>query len=68
MHGHWRYLYRAIDRNGTLVGVMFSERRDMAAAKALFQSAKTVIDITPDYAQPLLEGMKRFIEVAHPSV
>jgi putative transposase len=48
VHGHWRYLYRAIDRNGALVDVMFSEHRDMAAAKAFFQSAKTVIDVTPD--------------------
>jgi putative transposase len=48
VHGHWRYLYRAIDRNGALVDVMFSEHRDMAAAKAFFQSAKTVTDITPD--------------------
>jgi DDE domain len=33
VHGHWRYLYRAIDRSGALVDVMFSEHRDMAAAK-----------------------------------
>jgi putative transposase len=46
--GHWRYLYRAIDRNGTLVDVMFSEHRDMAAAKAFFQSAKTVTGVVPD--------------------
>ena len=31
-----------------LVDVMFSEHRDMAAAKAFFQSAKTVTDVTPD--------------------
>ena len=30
--GRWRYLYRAIDRNGALVDVMLSERRDLAAA------------------------------------
>ena len=24
VHGQWRYLYRAIDRSGTLVDVMFS--------------------------------------------
>ena len=27
VHGHWRYLYRAIDRNGALVDVMFGEHR-----------------------------------------
>ena len=48
VHGHWRYLYRAFDRNGALVDVMFSEHRDMAAAKAFFQSAKTVTDVIPD--------------------
>lgn len=48
VHGHWRYLYRAIDRSGALVDVMFSEHRDMAAAKAFFVSAKMVTDVTPD--------------------
>ena len=48
VHGQWRYLYRAIDRNGALVDVMFSEHRDMAAAKAFFQSAKAVTDLSPD--------------------
>src|SRR5690348_17325375 len=46
--GRWRYLYRAIDRSGALVDVMFSERRDMAAAKAFFRSAKAVTGSTPD--------------------
>ena len=27
VHGHWRYLYRAIDRSGALVDVMFSGHR-----------------------------------------
>jgi putative transposase len=48
VHGHWRYLYRAIDRGGVLVDVMFSEHRDMAAAMAFFQSAKTVTNVKPD--------------------
>jgi transposase-like protein len=48
VHGEWRYLYRAIDRSGALVDVMFSEHRDMAAAKAFFESAKMVTGITPD--------------------
>jgi putative transposase len=48
VHGRWRYLYRAIDRSGALVDVMLSERRDMAAAKAFFESAKMVTGITPD--------------------
>src|SRR3954454_10446565 len=48
VHGRWCYLYRAIDRNGTLVDVMFSEHRDMAAAQAFFRSAKAVTGVTPD--------------------
>src|ERR1700679_3526675 len=47
VHGQWRYLYRAIDRSGALVDVMFSEHRDMAAAKAFFESAKMVTGVTP---------------------
>jgi transposase-like protein len=30
--GRWRYLYRAIDRDGNLVDALLSEKRDMAAA------------------------------------
>ncbi len=48
VHGKWCYLYRAIDRSGALVDVMFREHRDMAAAKAFFESAKMVTGITPD--------------------
>ena len=48
VRGRWRYLYRAIDRDGALVDVMLSEHRDLAAARAFFQSAKAVTGITPD--------------------
>ena len=48
VQGRRVYLYRAIDRSGALVDVMFSEHRDMAAAKAFFESAKMVTGITPD--------------------
>ena len=46
--GRWCYLYRAIDRSGALVDVLFSEQRDMAAAEAFFRSAKAVTGVTPD--------------------
>jgi putative transposase len=46
--GQWRYRYRAIDCSSALVDVMFSEHRDMAAAKAFFRSAKAVTGVTPD--------------------
>ena len=48
VEGRWCYLYRAIDSSGALVDVMFSEPRDMTAAKAFFRSARTVTGITPD--------------------
>lgn len=45
--GRWCYLYRAIDSSGALVDVLFSERRDMAATKAFFRSARTVTGVVP---------------------
>ena len=48
VYGLWRYLYRAIDRDGALGDVMLSERRDLAAAKAFFGSARTVTGVVPD--------------------
>src|ERR1700755_2822424 len=47
VRGGWRYLYRAIDRDGALVDVMLSEHRDLAAARAFFRSARTVTGVTP---------------------
>jgi transposase-like protein len=46
--GRWAYLYRAIDRDGSLVDTMLSEHRDMAAAQAFFRSTKAVTGVTPD--------------------
>jgi putative transposase len=40
VHGDWKHLYRAIDRDGALVDVMRSEHRNLAAAKRFFRSAK----------------------------
>jgi putative transposase len=48
VQGRWCYLYRAIDRSGALVDVLFSEHRDMAAARAFFRSAKAVTGVTPE--------------------
>ena len=52
VNGHWCYLYRAIDRSGALVDVRLSEKRDMAAAKAFFRSAKAVTGVTPARVTP----------------
>jgi transposase-like protein len=48
VRGGWKYLYRAIDRDGVLIDVMLSERRDLAAARSFFRSAKAVTGVTPD--------------------
>jgi putative transposase len=39
VNGTWCYLYRAIDREGNLVDVLLSEKRDMAAAQRFFAQA-----------------------------
>jgi hypothetical protein len=38
VHGEWRYLYRAVDRDGALLDVMLSERRARVAAKAFYRA------------------------------
>src|ERR1700746_2219920 len=48
VHGRWKYLYRAIDRDGALVDVMPSENRNLGAAKRFFRSAKAVTGVIPD--------------------
>ena len=48
VRGRWAYLYRAIDRDGDLVDTMLSERRDMAAARAFFRSAKAATGAAPE--------------------
>jgi putative transposase len=48
VQGQWRYLYRAIDRDGNLVDTRLSDTRDLAAAEAFFRSAWTMTGVTPD--------------------
>jgi transposase-like protein len=33
VHGEWKYLYRAIDRDGALVDVMLNEHRSSARTR-----------------------------------
>ena len=46
--GRWCYLYRAIDRDGQLVDLLLSAKRDMAAAQRFFRSAQTVAGRRPE--------------------
>ena len=46
--GAWKYLYRAIDRDGNLVDSMLSEHRDMDAAKRFFKSALEMSEQKPE--------------------
>jgi putative transposase len=46
--GRWTYLYRGIDRDGNLVDVLLSEKRDRAAAAAFVRSARPGTEIIPD--------------------
>jgi putative transposase len=46
--GRLVYLYRAIDRDGNLVDVLLSEKRDKAAAEAFFRSARIVTGSVPE--------------------
>ncbi len=46
--GVWKYLYRAIDREGNLVDSRLSEHRDMDAAKRCFTAALEVAEEPPE--------------------
>ena len=43
----WCYLSRAIDREGNLVDSLRSDKREVAAAKAFFESARGVVGCAP---------------------
>jgi putative transposase len=71
VRGRWVYLYRAIDRDGSLVDTMLSEHRDMAAAQAFFRSAKAATGVTPDqvttdghgsYPRAIRSTLGRYVE------
>jgi transposase-like protein len=47
VHGHWYYLYRAIDKNGDLVDVYLNETRDATAATKFLRQAKQTSGVSP---------------------
>lgn len=46
--GKWCYLYRAVDKEGNLVDVKLSKKRDMEAAKAFFEKALSSAGEAPE--------------------
>ena len=48
LKGRWAYCYRAIDQDGQVVDVYFSERRNAAAARAFFERAIAETGVTPE--------------------
>ncbi len=48
LNGRWAYCYRAIDQDGQVVDVYFSERRNAAAAQAFFERAIDETGVTPE--------------------
>jgi transposase-like protein len=48
LHGRWAYCYRAIDQDGQIVDVLFSERRNATAAQVFFERAIEGTSVTPE--------------------
>jgi transposase-like protein len=46
--GRWAYCSRAIDQAGQVVDVLFSERRNAAAARAFFERAMAATGVIPE--------------------
>ncbi|GAA1542072.1 hypothetical protein GCM10009827_071950 [Dactylosporangium maewongense] len=47
VNGVWRYVYRAVDQYGQVIDVLFSARRDAAAARRFFRRALATLKVTP---------------------
>ena len=43
--GQWKYLYRAVDKNGATVDFLLRAKRDYAAARAFFERAIGLHDV-----------------------
>ena len=45
IHGHWKYLYRAVDKMGQTVDFLLTAKRDLVAARRFFERAIGLHDI-----------------------
>jgi transposase-like protein len=46
--GQWKYLYRAVDRNGETLDVMLSARRNKKAATRFFKKTLNSLEVKPE--------------------
>jgi IS6 family transposase len=47
VNGVWRYVYRAVDQHGQVIGVLLTVRRDAAVARRFFRTALATLKVTP---------------------
>lgn len=68
--GTWRYLYRAVDRNGELLDVMLSPHRSRTAAKRFFKRTLKQLGVAPkrvytDKNNAFVKPVKEFLKAKH---
>jgi IS6 family transposase len=64
--GVWRYVYRAIDREGQVVDVYVSARRNIAAASRFFAAALAAHGQPDEVITDLAPALEHGIEVVLP--
>ena len=66
--GVWRYLYRAVDQHGQVIGVFVSHRRDIASARSFFTAALAVHgdpgEVVTDRAPALANVIEELVPAA----
>ena len=68
--GQWKYLYRAIDRNGEVLDVMLSAHRSKKAVTRFFKQAMKRVGVKPkrvytDKNSAFIEPTKDILEAKH---
>jgi transposase-like protein len=68
--GHWKYLYRAVDRNGEVLDVMLSAHRSKKAVTRFFKQAMKRVGVKPkrvytDKNSAFIEPTQEVLEAKH---
>ena len=68
--GKWKYLYRAVDRNGELLDVMLSPHRSRTAAERFFERTLKQLGVAPkrvytDKNNAFVNPVKKFLKAKH---